>query len=69
MDFKRIVEHIKRHTWRDFPPDVRGRTCIAVTHQPALYQCADLVYRLDNGRVFDVTDSETPSMVGGKQAV
>jgi len=47
----------------------RGRTCIAVTHQPALYQCADLVYRLDNGRVFDVTDSETPSMVGGKQAV
>jgi len=47
----------------------RGRTCIAVTHQPALFQCADLIYRLDNGRVFDVTGSESPSLVRGKQAV
>ena len=32
-----------------------GRTCIAVTHQPALFECADRIYRLDNGRVHDVT--------------
>ena len=28
---------------------------IAVTHQPALFECADMVYRLENGRVHDVT--------------
>ena len=32
-----------------------GKTCIAVTHQPALFECADMVYRLENGRVHDVT--------------
>jgi len=32
-----------------------GKTVIAVTHQPALFECADLVYRLENGRVHDVT--------------
>jgi ATP-binding cassette subfamily C protein CydCD len=32
-----------------------GKTVIAVTHQPALFECADLVYRLEKGRVHDVT--------------
>jgi subfamily B ATP-binding cassette protein MsbA len=31
-----------------------GRTCIAVTRQPALFECADIIYRLDNGRVVEV---------------
>jgi ATP-binding cassette subfamily B protein len=30
-----------------------GRTCIAVTHQAALFDCADRIYRLENGRVHE----------------
>jgi ATP-binding cassette, subfamily B, bacterial len=46
-----------------------GRTCIAVTHQPALFECADLIYRLDNGRVYDVTYASAPQLEPGRQAV
>jgi ATP-binding cassette subfamily B protein len=45
-----------------------GRTCIAVTHQPALFECADMIYRLDNGRVYDVTGARAPDQAAGRQA-
>jgi len=40
-----------------------GRTCIAVTHQPALFECADRIYRLDNG-VVRADDASLERMTG-----
>jgi ATP-binding cassette, subfamily B, bacterial len=45
-----------------------GRTCIAVTHQPALFECADMICRLDNGRVYDITEARASHQAEGRQA-
>ena len=45
-----------------------GRTCIAVTHQPALFECAEMIDRLENGRVYDVTDALGSHEAEGRQA-
>jgi ATP-binding cassette, subfamily B, bacterial len=45
-----------------------GRTVIAVTHQAALFECADSIYQLENGRVIDVTAARRPLDATGTEA-
>lgn len=40
----------------------RGRTCLAITHRPSLFDHADVVYRLKNGRL---VQQSRPTLVAG----
>jgi len=38
-----------------------GRTCLAVTHRPSLFAHADVIYRLDNGRIVEQPHALRPA--------
>ena len=44
----------------------RDRTCLAVTHRLSLLDHADVIYRLDEGVVADITGHGAPARAGGR---